>query len=286
MLKNLKLIIVVCTGVLFSSCDYIKTPENDDALARVNDNYLYQSDVIKHLPENLNANDSIAFVQRYINDWAKQELLVNGATQNLNEDKLNQFDALVKQYKSDLYTNAYLEALINKSLDTLVKDKEAENYFKTNTSAFTLNENLIQFRYISVTEDRNDLKDLVKSLKRFNETDKKTLDSLSIQFKSYALNDSIWVKPAKVLNKLPVITNANSAELLKKTNFLQLKDSLDLYLVQIKNVLKRGETAPLSYVRPTINQIVINKRKVDLLRQIESDITKDAIKNKKFEIFN
>ena len=258
MLKNLKLIIVVCTGVLFSSCDYIKTPENDDALARVNDNYLYQSDVIKHLPENLNANDSIAFLQRYINDWAKQELLVNGATQNLNEDKLNQFDALVKQYKSDLYTNAYLEALINKSLDTLVKDKEAENYFKTNTSAFTLNENLIQFRYISVTEDRNDLKDLVKSLKRFNETDKKTLDSLSIQFKSYALNDSIWVKPAKVLNKLPVITNANSAELLKKTNFLQLKDSLDLYLVQIKNVLKRGETAPLSYVRPTINQIVIN----------------------------
>jgi hypothetical protein len=56
--------------------------------------------------------------------------------------------------------------------------------------------------------------------------------------------------------------------------------------VQIKNVLNRGDTAPLSYVRPTINQIVVNKRKVDLLRQIESDITKDAIKNKKFEIFN
>jgi hypothetical protein len=83
-----------------------------------------------------------------------------------------------------------------------------------------------------------------------------------------------------------VITNANSDELLKKSNFLQLKDSLDLYLVQIKNVLNRGDTAPLSYVRPTINQIVVNKRKVDLLRQIESDITKDAIKNKKFEIFN
>ena len=107
-----------------------------------------------------------------------------------------------------------------------------------------------------------------------------------IQFKSYDLNDSIWVKPNKVLNKLPVITNANSDELLKKSNFLQLKDSLDLYLVQIKNVLNRGDTAPLSYVRPTINQIIVNKRKVDLLRQIESDITKDAIKNKKFEIFN
>jgi len=74
--------------------------------------------------------------------------------------------------------------------------------------------------------------------------------------------------------------------LLKKSNFIELTDSIDLYLVQIKDVLLRGEIAPLKYVRPTINQIVINKRKVDLLKKIETDITKDAIKNKKFEIFN
>jgi hypothetical protein len=284
MLQKVKLIL--CTAILFSSCDYIKTPEDDNALARVNKNYLYQSEVNNRLPDNLSPNDSAAFVQRYINDWAKQELLLSGATQNLNEEKLNQFDKLINQYRSDLYTNAYLEALINKNLDTIVKDSEAKKYFNNYTKAFTLNENLIQFRYVKVNEERGDLKDLIRRLKRFNNADKKVLDSLSIQFKSYALNDSIWVKPNKVLNKLPVITNANSDELLKKSNFLQLKDSLDLYLVQIKNVLNRGDTAPLSYVRPTINQIVVNKRKVDLLRQIESDITKDAIKNKKFEIFN
>ena len=284
MLQKVKLIL--CTAILFSSCDYIKTPEDDNALARVNKNYLYQSEVNNRLPDNLSPNDSAAFVQGYINDWAKQELLLSGATQNLNEEKLNQFDKLINQYRSDLYTNAYLEALINKNLDTIVKDSEAKKYFNNYTEAFTLNENLIQFRYVKVNEERGDLKDLIRRLKRFNNADKKVLDSLSIQFKSYALNDSIWVKPNKVLNKLPVITNANSDELLKKSNFLQLKDSLDLYLVQIKNVLNRGDTAPLSYVRPTINQIVVNKRKVDLLRQIESDITKDAIKNKKFEIFN
>jgi hypothetical protein len=284
MLQKVKLIL--CTAILFSSCDYIKTPEDDNALARVNKNYLYQSEVNNRLPDNLSPNDSAAFVQRFINDWAKQELLLSGATQNLNEEKLNQFDKLINQYRSDLYTNAYLEALINKNLDTIVKDSEAKKYFNNYTEAFTLNENLIQFRYVKVNEERGDLKDLIRRLKRFNNADKKVLDSLSIQFKSYALNDSIWVKPNKVLNKLPVITNANSDELLKKSNFLQLKDSLDLYLVQIKNVLNRGDTAPLSYVRPTINQIVVNKRKVDLLRQIESDITKDAIKNKKFEIFN
>lgn len=283
MLQKVKLIL--CTAILFSSCDYIKTPEDDNALARVNKNYLYQSEVNNRLPDNLSPNDSAAFVQGYINDWAKQELLLSGATQNLNEEKLNQFDKLINQYRSDLYTNAYLEALINKNLDTIVKDSEAKKYFNNYTEAFTLNENLIQFRYVKVNEERGDLKDLIRRLKRFNNADKKVLDSLSIQFKSYALNDSIWVKPNKVLNKLPVITNANSDELLKKSNFLQLKDSLDLYLVQIKDVLFQNDTAPLDYVKPTIDQIIINKRKLELIKKLETDITKDAIKNKQFEIY-
>ena len=56
--------------------------------------------------------------------------------------------------------------------------------------------------------------------------------------------------------------------------------------MQINNVLLRNETAPLEYVRPTIQQIVINKRKLELIRELEKDITKDAIKNKQFEIYN
>ena len=51
-------------------------------------------------------------------------------------------------------------------------------------------------------------------------------------------------------------------------------------------MLLRNSTAPLEYVKPTIDKIVINKRKLELIRELEKDITKDAIKNKKFEIYN
>ena len=78
----------------------------------------------------------------------------------------------------------------------------------------------------------------------------------------------------------------NKKELLKKSNFLQLKDSLDLYLMQINDVLFQNDYAPLEYVKPTIDQIVINKRKLELIKQLEKDITKDAIKNNQFEIYN
>ena len=77
----------------------------------------------------------------------------------------------------------------------------------------------------------------------------------------------------------------NNIQVLKKTNFTQLQDSLGVYLVKIEAVLKTNDIAPLSYVKQTIGQILLNKRKQELLKNIENDITKDAIKNKNFELY-
>ncbi len=283
MIKNATYIVLL---ILLSSCEYFKKEEADNAIARVNDEYLFKSDLIEKTPKDLKGNDSIAFVQNYINEWAKQQLLLNGAKQNLSDERLEEFDILVEQYKKDLYSNAYLEALVSRNLDTIVKDEVAKIYYTNNSEAFKLNEDLVKLKYITVNKDINSLEQIKTIFRRYNKKDKADLERLKIQFKSYALNDSVWVRSSQVLNKLPVITIDNQNELLKKSNFIELTDSIDLYLVQIKDVLLRGEIAPLKYVRPTINQIVINKRKVDLLKKIETDITKDAIKNKKFEIFN
>ena len=205
---------------------------------------------------------------------------------NLNEDKQNDFNKLVEQYKNDLFTKAYLQALVNRNLDTVVSNTEAETYYNDHKDVFKLNEELIKFRYIRLEANRLDLKEMSKKFKRFDENDKRELDSMSIQFKSYSLNDSIWIKLSQAIEKIPVVTSENKNELLKKSNFIQLKDSLGLYLMQINDVLLRNTTAPLEYVKPTIDQIVINKRKLERIRELEKDITKDAIKNKQFEIYN
>ena len=113
--------------------------------------------------------------------------------------------------------------------------------------------------------------------------DKKYLDSISIQFKAYNLNDSTWIKVSQLTEKIALVNSDNKKELLKKSNFIEIKDSLGLYLMQIHDVLLRNETAQIEYVMQTIKQIVINKRKLEFIKQLEKDITKDAIKNKQFE---
>mgnify|MGYP001826900423 CR=1 FL=1 len=282
MFRNIFIIIVVFA---FTSCTFFKKENDRIPVAKVNDAYLYQDDIKDLVAIGTTKEDSIVLITNFINRWATQQLLMDGALLNLSEDKQEEFNKLVDQYKNDLYTKAYVEALVKRSIDTSVTELEALAYYNENKEVFKLNEELIKFRYINVDENRLDLKDITNKFKRFNNNDKAELDSISIQFKSYSLNDSIWIKVSQVLNKIPVITTENKSELLKKSNFIQLKDSLGVYLMQINDVLLRNSIAPLEYVKPTIDQIVINKRKLELIRELEKDITKDAIKNKQFEIY-
>ncbi|MFB9052886.1 peptidyl-prolyl cis-trans isomerase [Formosa undariae] len=279
-------IIIVFVLLSLTSCQLFKTEDTRTPVARVNESYLYHEDIEGLVFEGASEEDSTVFIQNFITRWATQELLVDGAKRNLNETKLDNFKRLVNQYQKDLYSKAYLEALVQRSIDTSVSISEAESYYKANIEAFKLNEDLVKFRYINLNENRLDFKEIQSKFKRFNSKDKKELDSISIQFKSYALNDTIWIKVRQVLSKIPVVSAENREQLLKKSNFIQLKDSLGVYLMHVNDVLLRGSTAPLEYVKPTIDQIVINKRKLELIRDLEKDITKDAIKNKQFEIYN
>ncbi len=278
--------LILCLVLLSYSCTFFKSEDTRIPIARVHESYLYTEDLKDLVTAGTTKEDSILLVQNFINSWATQQLLVAGAKRNLNEEKLANFQRLVEQYKRDLYSKAYLEALVSRSLNDTVSLAEAESYYSDNVEAFKLNEDLVKFRYINLDENRLDFKEIKEQFQRFNANDKRALDSISIQFKSYALNDSIWIKVSQVLHKIPVVSAENKDQLLKKSNFIQLKDSLGVYLMHINDVLLRGSTAPLEYVKPTIDQIVVNKRKLELIRDLEKDITKDAIKNKQFEIYN
>ena len=282
-----KKLFTLIAGLLFlSSCQFFKSTDDRIPVARVNDSSLYQEDISDLALEDMSKADSAVIVNSYINKWATQILLLDGAERNLPEEKQAEFDKLVSQYKTDLYTKAYLEILVKQAVDTVIKEAEAKEVFEENKSSFKLNDELMQFRYISFPENAINRDQFIEKFKRFNQDDKVYLDSVSVQFKSYSLNDSIWVRASQVIDKLPVFGTEDRQLLLKKSNYIQRKDSLDLYLVQVENVKLKNDLAPLEYVRPTINQIIINKRKLELVKKFEKDITTDAIKNKQFEIYN
>ncbi|MBT8243932.1 MAG: peptidyl-prolyl cis-trans isomerase [Winogradskyella sp.] len=276
------MIIIVLTVF---GCDRFKNDNVEDTVARVNDTYLYKDDIEKIIPEGASKADSILIANSFINNWASNLLLMDKAKLNLSEEQQENFNVLVNQYETDLYTKAYLEALVKRSIDTSITQTEADHIYQANRESFKLNDDLLKLRYLSLPQNAVNFETIKSKFKTFAHKDKIYLDSIAVQFKSYSLNDSIWVKASQVIEKIPAVNATNKNQLLKKSNYVQLKDSLNLYLIQINDVLLRTDYAPLDYVKPTVKQIIINKRKLELIKQIENEITKDAIKNKQFETF-
>jgi len=276
--------ILVLLFFIAVSCDYFKKDTEQTPIARVNESYLYQEDIENILPENVTPQDSTVLVNNFINRWATQQLLIDQAKINLSQEKLDDYHNLVKDYKNELYAEGYKNAIVAQQLDSTITEKELASFYTQNKNNFILNDELIKVRYIVLSKDFTNSNSVVEKFRRFTDEDEKDLEKRSIQFTSYNFNDSTWVKKDALLQTFPALKEKES-ELLKKSNFTQVQDSLEVYLVKIEDVLKTNDVAPLSYVSPTIEQIILNKRKLELVKKLEKDITKDAVKNKNFETY-
>ena len=279
-----KLSVVVLT-ILFVSCNYFITKEESAPVARVNDKFLYADEIEALLPKTTSTEDSVVLVNNYINRWATQLLLFDGAQNNLSLNQQYDFNKLVSEYKYDLYTKAYLNALVKKTLDTFVTQEEAQEVYQSNKLMFKLNEDLVKFRYIQLPLETIEIESVEDMFLRYELSDQEVLDSLKIHFKSHFFNDSTWVAVKNIKEASLLKLFNDQKRLLKKTNFIKQSDSIGISLIHVEDMLLSGDYAPLEYVKSTVDKIVINKRKLTLIKQLENDITKDAIKNNQFEIY-
>ncbi len=274
--------ILVC--ILFISCDFLGLQKKDipvrKPIASVHNNNLYTEDIKLLIPKNIEKNDSLVFTRSIINSWAVKQLLLKKAEDNNTQNDNSEINNLVKDYRQALLINGYKERLIKQQLDTLIEQQEIIDYYKLNSKNFRLNEELIKTRYLHFSNDLIDRKEVVKSFKKGTIEDLEELEIKQLTFKQMMLNDSVWTPLENVLLKIPF----SRINLLKKTKLLQKEDSLGLYLVTIKDVLLRNQIAPLSYIKPTIKQMILHQRKLQLIRDLEKIILKDAIQNKSYKI--
>lgn len=277
--------IVLFCLIFLTSCDLFKIKEKEsygsEIVAIINTDKLFREDLLPILPKNVNRRDSLVLVKSYIQDWAVNKLLLEKAKNNSSQEAINQIDALVKDYKESLLINNYKEQLVKQQLDTLISEEELEVFYMLNKENFKLNEELVKIKYLHIDSHIKDKKEFSELFKSDDMNDLEVLEKQELSFKSHQFNDSVWTQLDNILLKLPF----SKEKLLKKTKFLQKQDSLGLYLVAIKEVLPRNSIAPLSYIKGKIRQLILHKRKIELIREIEKIIVKDATQNNDFKIY-
>lgn len=271
--------------LLLASCNYFKSETKPEAIARVENSYLYKQDIKDLIPAGTSKEDSIVIVKNFIDRWASQKLLITAAEINLSEDKKTEFNELIKQYKIDLYTKAYIEEIVKRSVDTTISEKELKEYYNQNKENFKTNGILVQLRYINLPKDHPKFEIIKSKFLDFRKSDKKFWDTYQLQFKKSALNDSVWVEMNQIYRKLPFINPDNRDTYISEGISFQKPDSTNIYIVKIKKVIDKNQIAPFEYLKPTLQQVILNIRKLELIKKFEKEITDDAIKNKKYEIY-
>ena len=276
---KLKLYILLVL-VLFSCNNF-----NDDKsqnIAKYKDQILKKSQLNELVSES-NYEDSIIIANKVINEWAVNNILIEKAELNLTAQDLSSLDKLVEKYKSELYSTAYLDALINSSVNSEIDTTEIENLYNKNIDLFRLKDNIYKVVYVKIPKDFSDISDVRNKLRNFKKYEK-FLDSISYRFSDYSLDTKSW-RTENDLKKIFLFLNNQKLNSLKNYSFLQTKDSLNLYLIKVLKFKKIGTYAPIDYVFPTLEYMSINQRKKKLTKLIKTDLIKNAIQNNELEIF-
>lgn len=269
--------------MILVGCDSITSSNQDRLIARAENHYLYLSDLERNLKSFSSVEDSLIKATNYINNWAREKLLFEKSLINLPQEKISDLSNLVDAYKNNLFINAYREFILKSTMESFDTTSIINSFYEANKENFLLKEPIFRVRYISFPLDNVVRKQITRRFKRYNVEDVRFLDSLSFQFSSYFLSDTIWLNEIEVGEQLNKLNQKQKELFLNNPNYFELKDSLVIYLFQLAERLERGNIAPISYVENTIRDILFNQKKLELLRSFDNDVLQDAIKSRKFE---
>ncbi len=276
--------LILISVIGFQSC-LNWTPSEEKVVARVGNVYLYASDVNNEITSFSDTNDSLLKTRNFIDTWAKSQLLVQLAETNLADKKIQSLEKLINQYRLELYTNSYIQSVVNSTLESEISNKEIDSFIMKNDGVFKLNAPLFQTRYIHLPPDNVDQREIQRSFERFNSFDQHFLDSLSFQYYNFNLADSLWLNKRELLSEVSFLNTDNADKYLKKSQLFRVEDSLGVYLFYVNDLLEKGETAPRIILEATIKNIIRNQRKLKFKKEFEKDLIQDAIKSKTYEIY-
>lgn len=259
---------------------------SETVLARVGENYLYLSHLKSRIPNNIAGTDSIQLINNLVDNWIKQQLMLQYADQNLS-DSLKDFSEQLKTYENNLLIYEYKKRYVEQRMDTIVEDEELENYYNEHIGEFQLKENIVQFGYIKIplqSEMAMQAKELIENL---SDT---TIDRSMVQAfcdenaTDYYLNDEHWVPFNELLKKIPLDVY-NQEIYLKNNKFIEIKDYPFWFFINLRDFKIKEDVSPFDFQKERIRNIILNKRKIELLNKLEENVFQSAVENKQFEIY-
>jgi hypothetical protein len=256
-----------------------------EPVARVNETYLYRDDLTGIITTPLSPADSVARVSAYIDNWVRKQLLIDRATRTITIDEAD-LERKMLDYRYSLIAYQFQNYYLQKNLTDSIRAEDIQRYYQEHIDNFILKRNIIQGTFVKVPKTAPRMDRIKGWMTSTKPKDLAELRSYCLSFSSaYHLNDSTWMEFDQLVVNSPLAEIPNKVQFLRNYKFYETADDQFQYLLKIDDYKISDNVSPLEFVREDIRNILLNTRKVELIKQLEQEVYENGKQQKLFEIF-
>ena len=281
-LKMKKIIGIIILAFSLVSCNE-RSNENDTLLAEAYGVKLYMSDIADFVYSNDIIADSANAISAYTAAWVHRQLMTKKAEELLDE-KQKDVTAEIEDYRSSLLIYRLEQDYIDKNVDTAVTHADIEKVYNNDKNLFIVQSTLIKAIYIKIQTDMPEIENIKRLLNSSN--DKKLEELCLLYAEEYDNFSNNWVYIYELLRLLPPNISAGDLEKTFQTyKVYDTKDAKYSYFIKQQAILPTGSVSPFEKERENIRNIILNKRKRELIQKFEKEIYNEGIDNNNAKIY-
>jgi hypothetical protein len=275
---GLTLILIV---LALASCKEFPNPFEDKVIARADKATLRMSDIEKALPKGIGGEDSIRWVESYVDRWVRDCLKLHEATRIFGDDE-DDITELVRNYRNSLLTRKLEQHYISKaSSDSLYTENDLREYYAQHKNEFVLDRAMVKGRIISVPTSYRSKVRLKEIFHLYTPSSKQDIEALADKNGFVLCEIEQWSEFSAFLTMLPTRRNESYDELLTSGGVQEMTDGHLTYYFVITDYLKKGDATPYPMVKDMVKWAVSTRRKAEIVKQHEDSIYHVAIRERK-----
>ena len=280
-MKRVAVILSILSSL--SSCRLYDKIFKVDLVARIGSHTLYNDDIRALHIQGFSPQDSTRLVHQYIYSWATNKLLLDMADKQLaKHDK--DVEEQLEDYRQQLLIFRYEKQYVEQRLDTLVTEGQISDYYNSHIESYRTDVSLVKGTFIKISSTSPNIS-LVRSLYKSN-TPEKQEQLAQVCYSSaevFSIYDN-WTPLDQLAQKMGSdVSYCESA--LSKGNYIEHSDISYTYLFKVSDMAKKGTFAPLDYSADLIRDVILNKRKQELIKSLERNLLEDAVSTNRLIIY-
>ena len=256
---------------------------NNPIVAKAFHQNLYLSEVIKETPYFKSKEDSLSFINHYVEDWILHKTILAYAKQKLDH-KEQDFSHQINQYKEQLLINAFMQKITKDSSNFVVSLSDLNSYSETNNSEEKPEyRNMVKLNYIKLSNPSKIYKKVKELFFEDNDRMKATkqLEIICADTIEYYLDNEHWFYTDILEKELPFSFSGNIDS---KDKFDFVQDG-NRYLVLILD--KKQQLQPQNPVgdKKMLHFLLQQKKRVEFVNNYKDSLLQKALLEKRVVVY-